>query len=110
MDLLQTTEPSDDKSGRASSPLTITRIETIAIRAPLGADFKGSHYHMTHRSTLITRVYTADGIVGEAYAGDEDATLDQIDQIVHTELAPALLGMDAMATERCWTRSWWAAI
>ena len=102
MDLLQTTEPSDDKSGRASSPLTITRIETIAIRAPLGADFKGSHYHMTHRSTLITRVYTADGIVGEAYAGDEDATLDQIDQIVHTELAPALLGMDAMATERCW--------
>jgi len=102
MDLLQTTEPSDDSSGRALSPLTITRIETIAIRAPLGADFKGSHYHMTHRSTLITRVYTADGIVGEAYAGDEDATLDQIDQIVHTELTPALLGMDAMATERCW--------
>jgi L-alanine-DL-glutamate epimerase-like enolase superfamily enzyme len=84
------------------SPLTITRIETIPIRAKLGADFKGSHYHMTHRSTLITRVYTSDGIVGEAYAGDEDATLIEIDNIVHNELAPAMVGLDAMATERCW--------
>jgi D-galactarolactone cycloisomerase len=87
---------------RNSSPLTITRIETIPVRVKLGADFKGSHYHMTHRSTLITRVYTADGIVGEAYAGDEDATLSEIDHIVHNELAPAVVGLDAMATERCW--------
>lgn len=85
-----------------TTPLTITRIETIPIRAPLGADFKGSHYHMTHRSTLITRVYTSDGIVGEAYAGDEDATLLEIERIVHQELAPAMVGLDAMATERCW--------
>jgi L-alanine-DL-glutamate epimerase-like enolase superfamily enzyme len=84
------------------SPLTITRIETIPVRAKLGADFKGSHYHMTHRSTLITRVYTSDGIVGEAYAGDEDATLGEIDNIVHNELAPVMVGLDAMATERCW--------
>jgi D-galactarolactone cycloisomerase len=84
------------------SPLTITRIETIPVRAKLGADFKGSHYHMTHRSTLITRVYTSDVIVVEAYAGDEDATLSEIDNIVQHELAPAVVGLDAMATERCW--------
>ena len=57
---------------------------------------------MTHRSTLITRVHTSDGIVGEAYAGDEDATLGEIDHIVHYELAPGIVGLDAMATERCW--------
>src|ERR1017187_8850977 len=84
------------------SSLTITRIETIPIRAPLAADFKGSHYHMTNRATLITRVHTADGIVGEAYAGDEDATLLEIDRIVHAELSPAIVGLDAMATEKCW--------
>ncbi len=28
---------------------------------------------MTHRSTIVTRVHTDEGIVGEAYAGDEDA-------------------------------------
>jgi L-alanine-DL-glutamate epimerase-like enolase superfamily enzyme len=84
------------------SALTITRIETIPIRAPLAADFKGSHYHMTNRATLITRVHTADGIVGEAYAGDEDSTLLEIDRIVHAELSPAIVGLDAMATEKCW--------
>ena len=96
-------EKDDESLGiEGLSPLTITRIETIPVRAPLAADFKGSHYHMTHRSTIITRVYTADGIVGEAYAGDEDANLFEIDQIVHSELAPAMIGLDAMATERCW--------
>lgn len=88
-----------DPSGSA---LTITRVETIPIVAPLARDFRGSHYHMTHRATLITRVHTADGIVGEAYAGDEVATLLDIERIVQNEIAPAVVGLDAMATERCW--------
>jgi D-galactarolactone cycloisomerase len=100
--LLDSNEERDQPAMGGSSPLTITRIETIPVRAKLGADFKGSHYHMTHRSTLITRVHTSEGIVGEAYAGDEDATLIEINNIVHNELAPALVGLDAMATERCW--------
>ena len=93
---------SGDQSERGLSELIITRIDTIPIRVPLTADFKGSHYHMTHRATLVTRVYTADGIVGEAYAGDEDANLLEIERIVHAELAPVMIGLDAMATERCW--------
>ena len=93
-------ESSDSRA--AVSPLVITRIETIPIRAPLGADFKGSHYHMTHRATIVTRVHTADGVIGEAYTGDEDAGLLDIDAIVHNEIAPAVIGLDAMATERCW--------
>lgn len=95
-------EESATQTRLSDSKLTITRIETIALRAPLAADFKGSHYHMTHRSTLITRVHTADGIVGEAYAGDEDANLLEIEQVVHQEIAPSLVGLDAMATEKCW--------
>ena len=95
-------EELDHLTRKRESPLTITRIETIPVRAKLGADFKGSHYHMTHRSTLVTRVHTSDGIVGEAYAGDEDATLNEIDHIVHDELAPLVVGLDAMSTERCW--------
>jgi L-alanine-DL-glutamate epimerase-like enolase superfamily enzyme len=82
--------------------LRVTRIETVPIRAQLVADFKGSHYHMTHRATLVTRVHTAGGITGEAYAGDEDATLPAIERIVHAEIAPRLLGLDALAVERCW--------
>lgn len=95
-------EATEKVTGENLSPLSITRIETIAVRAALKKDFKGSHYHMTHRSTLVTRVHTADGIIGEAYAGDEDATLFEIEHIVHSELAPAIVGLDAMSTEKCW--------
>jgi D-galactarolactone cycloisomerase len=89
--------------GAPSVPrLTITGIETIPIRVPLARLYSGSHYRMTHRSTLIVRLHTDEGIVGEAYAGDEDDTLAIIDRIVRDEIAPKLVGEDALATERCW--------
>jgi D-galactarolactone cycloisomerase len=87
---------------RAVSNLTIERIETVPIRVPLGRVYRGSHYQMTHRSTIVTRVHTREGVVGEAYAGDEDAGLFDIDAIIRDEIAPALVGQDAFATERCW--------
>ncbi len=83
--------------------LTIERIETVAVRVPLDRVYRGSHYQMTHRSTIITRVHTASGIVGEGYAGDEDAGLADIDRIIQTEIVPELLGQDAFATEKCWS-------
>jgi L-alanine-DL-glutamate epimerase-like enolase superfamily enzyme len=82
--------------------LTISRIETIPVRAPLATEFRGSHYRMTHRSTLVTRVYTTDGVIGEAYAGDEDSGLAEIERIVNAEIVPQVVGLDAMRTEACW--------
>jgi len=82
--------------------LTITAIETEQIRVPLVRTYRGSHYKMTHRSTIITRIYTAGGLVGEAYAGDEDAGLGEIDAIIHDEIAPRILGEDGSAIERLW--------
>lgn len=82
--------------------MLIKRIETVAIRVPLNRTYAGSKYKMTHRSTIITRIHMGSGIVGEAYAGDEDAGLEQIDAIIHREIAPQLYGEDAFATERCW--------
>ncbi|HET9665659.1 MAG TPA: hypothetical protein VFP09_02840, partial [Desertimonas sp.] len=86
----------------SSAPLTIERIELVAIRVPLDRTYRGSKYRMTHRSTIITRVHTAAGIVGEAYAGDEDAGLEEIAGIIRDEIAPHLIGVDARAVERCW--------
>ncbi len=85
-----------------TSELRITAIRTIPMIAPLARDFKGSHYHMVNRATLIVQVETDAGIVGEAYAGDEDKTLLDIEAIVRNEIAPNLLGQDAMRTEHCW--------
>ena len=84
------------------SGLTIAAIETIPIIAPLAREFRGSYYRMTHRATLIVRLRTVDGIVGEAYVGDEDKSLGEIEAIVRDEISPLLIGEDAMAVERCW--------
>lgn len=86
----------------ALARLTIERIETVPIRVPLGRVYRGSYYQMTHRSTVITRVHTREGVVGEAYAGDEDSGLLQIERIIQQEIAPRLVGEDAYAIERCW--------
>ena len=96
-------DPAGAPSARSAGvKLQITGVSTVALRAPLEADFKGSHYHMTNRATLVTRVHTAEGVVGEAYAGDEDSTLLQIQAIVHEEVAPAVVGLDAICVEQCW--------
>jgi L-alanine-DL-glutamate epimerase-like enolase superfamily enzyme len=84
-------------------PLKIESIETIPIRVPLPFTYKGSYYKMRNRCTIITRVRTSDGIVGEAYNADEDEPLQsEILTILHEELAPQVIGLDALATERVW--------
>jgi hypothetical protein len=51
-------------SGHGTPDLTIERIETVALRVPLDRVYKGSHYSMSHRSTILTRVHTASGVSG----------------------------------------------
>ena len=60
-----------------SGLLRIERIEMIPIRVPLPFTYSGSYYRMRNRCTIITRVHTADGIVGEAYNADEDSPIQE---------------------------------
>lgn len=82
--------------------LVIERIETIALRAPLGRRFSGSAYSMDNRCTIIVRMTTADGVVSETYSGDTDDEQAIILDIIHTELAPAVLGRSARDPEGAW--------
>ena len=81
---------------------TIERIEVIPVRVPLARRFEGSHYAMDNRVTIVTRVHTSDGVVGEAYNGDSDDELLLIVGIIRDEIAPLLQGTTAMSTERAW--------
>ncbi len=99
-------EPDPPARSVRSSALTIRAIETIPILAPLGRTYRGSYYEMTQRATLVTRVVTDEGIVGEAYAGDEDTSLHVIDAIVRDEIAPRVTGLDAFAIEACHQAAW----
>jgi len=94
-------QPAVTAAGRASR-LTIEAIELIPLIVPLDREYRGSYYRMTNRASIITRVHTAEGIVGEAYAGDEDKTLGEIVSVIRDEISPRLLGENAFAYERCW--------
>lgn len=82
--------------------LVAERIEVLAIVAPLAREFRGSYYRMTQRATVLTRIHTADGIVGEAYAADEVDNLAEIVGVIRNEIAPVVLGMSLFRTEAVW--------
>lgn len=87
---------------RPGRPVKIRRIETIPVIAPLAREYRGSHYRMTQRATLIVRLHTDDDLVGEAYVADEDKTLREIDEVLQKEIAPQVIGEDVHATEQLW--------
>lgn len=82
--------------------MKITRIETVPIEVPLKKVFKGSHYSMSSRASLITRVHTDEGLVGESYNGDDPEEQLEIARIIHEELAPRLEGHNPVAVEMLW--------
>jgi len=102
-----TTSPETTTSPQAvvdDGALTIEAIEVTPVVVPLDREYRGSYYFMRNRCTVVTRIVTREGIVGEAYAGDEDATLPDIVSVITKELAPRLVGEDGFAIERCWER------
>ncbi len=84
--------------------LTIQAIETEAIRVPLNRVYRGSKYAMQNRCTIITRILTQQGVIGEVYTGDTDDEQPIVRKIIQDELAPALIGMDVFNIEGCWER------
>lgn len=82
--------------------MKIEKVETIPIRMPLKQVYAGSNYSMANRCTIITRIYTDEGIIGECYNGDEDDTMGIIKSIIDKEIAPKLIGEDAFNVEKCW--------
>ena len=54
---------------------------------------------------LFVRVYTAEGVVGEAYTFFWHSW-ERVVELIREGIAPLLIGMDAMQVERCWQRAW----
>jgi D-galactarolactone cycloisomerase len=77
-------------------------IETIPLRVPLKHLYKGSYYKMRNRCTIITRIHTSDGVVGEAYNADTDEEQQDVLAIIRDEIAPLIVGMDIQRIEQVW--------
>jgi D-arabinonate dehydratase len=82
----------------------IEAIDAIAVDIPLARNFGGSTYAVLKRSTVITRLRTADGLVSEVYNGDNRAHGPEIAHLVRDVLAPRVVGLDAMEGEQAWER------
>ena len=82
--------------------MRIERIEVVPLVVPLGRTFHGSYYSMDTRATLIVRVHTDQGLVGESYNGDEIHTQVEIGRLITDEILPRLDGVDPSMVERCW--------
>src|SRR5689334_21212536 len=67
---------------RETCTMKITRIEIIPLVRSLEEAFEGGTYRIVNRYTLVTRVYTDVGIVGEVFGGDEDQRQDLVVQVV----------------------------
>src|SRR5262249_2333350 len=87
---------------QAAKFMRITRIEAISLLRRLDQPFMGGTYEVTNRNTLVTRVHTDAGIIGEAFGGDEDRNQHRIVALIREHLAPRLIGEDARDVERLW--------
>ena len=84
--------------------MRITAVEAIAIDIPLSKNFGGSTYSVLKRSTVITRLRTADGLVSEVYNGDNRAHGPQIAHLVTNDLFNAIKGLSIYERELAWQR------
>ena len=80
----------------------ITKVEVIPLVRQLEEAFSGGNYRIVNRYTLVTRVYTDAGIVGEVFGGDEDQRQDSIVSLIQEHFEPMLFGQDARHPERLW--------
>jgi D-galactarolactone cycloisomerase len=84
--------------------MKIERVEAVPIRIPLKKVFSGSSYQVDSRAAVITRIYTAGGLVSEVYNGDDRVHGPAIARIIEDEIAPLIIGEPVHARERIWQK------
>ncbi len=82
--------------------MKIERIEVIALRMPLAKPLKAATATITMRCTILTRIHTSSGIVGECFSNNEDTGQKEIVRLIEEEISPRLLGRNALHVEACW--------
>jgi D-arabinonate dehydratase len=80
----------------------IERIETIPLKVKLERPAAGSTLKLTHRCTIVTRIHTDVGVIGECFNGNDDDIQGAIIRVIHEELEPRLKGRSVVGIEEAW--------
>jgi len=84
--------------------MKITKIEAIPLVRKLDQEFLGGTYRIINRNTIVTRVHTDEGIIGEIFGGDEDYSQARVVGVIRDYFAPLLIGEDPRDVERLWDK------
>ena len=84
--------------------MQIENLEAIPLVKKLEVPFEGGTYRIENRYTIVTRVTTKDGIVGETFGGDEDKHQGEIIHVINNFFKPALIGENVLNYERIWNK------
>ncbi|PZP40546.1 MAG: mandelate racemase/muconate lactonizing enzyme family protein [Azospirillum brasilense] len=87
------------------SQARIERIETIPLRVAMERAATGATLKLTHRCTIVTRIHTDAGVVGECFVGNDEALQPAICRMIADEMAPLLIGHRVAAIEDAWART-----
>jgi len=82
--------------------MRIERAEVIPLEVPLTRTFYGGTYSMNRRCTLLLRVWTAEGVRGQIYIGDERDEQAVVCRILREQLFPCVLGRQASEVTAIW--------
>ncbi len=80
----------------------IVRIETIPLRVKMERIATGSTLKLSHRCTILTRIHTDAGVIGECFNGNDDALQASVIQMIQEEMAPSLIGQSVSSVEDIW--------
>ncbi|MBI3942986.1 MAG: mandelate racemase/muconate lactonizing enzyme family protein [Chloroflexi bacterium] len=84
--------------------MLITKVEAIPLVRKLADTFEGGTYRIVNRNTLVTRIYTDSGVIGEVFGGDEDNWQSEVVAVIRDYFTPLLIGEDARNIQRLWQK------
>jgi D-arabinonate dehydratase len=86
--------------------MKITQVEIIPLERKLEQVFEGGTYRIANRNTIVTRITTDEGFVGQTFGGDEDTAQDKVVRCARDYFAPQLIGQDPLDGELLWNKMW----
>jgi D-arabinonate dehydratase len=81
----------------------IIQIETIPLRVKMERVATGSTLKLSHRCTILTRIHTDAGVIGECFNGNDDALQASVINMINEEMTPLLIGQPVASIEDIWS-------
>jgi D-arabinonate dehydratase len=81
----------------------IIQIETIPLRVKMERVATGSTLKLSHRCTILTRIHTDAGVIGECFNGNDDALQASVINMMNEEMTPLLIGQPVASIEDIWS-------